>query len=325
MRLCARLVLASAMLIVGLLPVSPASPASPASGAPAPTSRDDRGTTVLHRVVWDQYEKRGTHLWSANPDGTDARKIYERPKGFVLDITLNRQGTEAAVSPTVLSAARTALVVVDVMGEAPSRNVIARHPEIYFVGGIGWSPNGRRLVFEGAVEVRPGDLEQFLFTVRRDGTGLRRVLALGRITEDSAGVIDNSLTWSPEGIFHYDEKGLHLLRHGRDRLVLGNVHRQAVSGDGNWLFLGRTHGQDRSVWRMHPDGTGLERLFDLGSPGSGFALSWQPSYDGSRLLSLLEPVPPDYEERVVVHDATQAPSALDQTLPFNGVSAITWN
>ena len=325
MRRCVGLVMAGALLAVGLLP------APSASGVPAPPGHRD--TTVLHRVVWDQYEKRGTHLWSANPDGSDARKIYERPKGFVVDITLNRQGTEAAVAPLVLSAARMPLVVVDVMGQASPRNVLADHPEIYFVGGIGWSPNGRRLVFQGAVEVRPGDLEQFLFTVGRDGAGLRRILALGRITDNSATEIDNSLTWTAEGIFHYDRRGLSRWRHGHDRLVLGHVRRQAVSGDGSWLFLERSRGQDLAVWRMHPDGTGLERLYALNAPGYGYesapdenyTYSWQPSYDGSRMLSWLDGVAPTYQPRVVEHDATRAPLATDPTLPFSDVGAITWN
>lgn len=315
------------LIVVGLLSAWLGLPTQ-AFAVPAPSAnrRDTAAEpTVLHRVVWDQYEKRGTHLWSANPDGSDRRRIYTRPKGFVEEITLNRQGTVAAVSPLTLSADRAALVLVDVLGERPSRNLIEDHPKIYFVGGIGWSPSGRKLVFEGAVEKRPGDLQAYLFTIRRDGTGLRSALALGRITDDNAVELDNALVWTSEGIFHYDQEGLHRLRHGRDRVVLTGVTRQAVSGDGTWLFMERPRGQSSVLWRMHPGGSGLEKLYRMNTPGSGYTFAWQPSYDGSRMLSMLEGVAPTYEYRLIAHDATHAPLSTDSVLPFTGVAANTWN
>ena len=326
MRLCAGLVLAGAVLAVGPLP------APPASGVPAPP-RVDRDTTVLHRVVWDQHERRGTHLWSANPDGTDARKIYERHTGFVTGITLNRQGTEAAVAPTVLSADHAALVVVDVLGAATPVNLLEDHPEIYSVGAIGWSPSGRKLAFEGAVRSGPRDLATYLFTVRRDGGGLRRVSALGHIADPSEIGLHYSLAWTASGIFRYDGVGLHVLRHGRDSLVLRGAIRLAISGDGEWLFVERRRGQRYALWRMHPDGSALERLYALNAPGYGYVSApdegytyyWQPSYDGSLMLSQLDGVAPTFEARVIAHDATRAPAAADVVLPFTTIGAITWN
>jgi len=299
--------------------------AAPAASAVPPSGARRSEPTVLHRVVWDQYEKRGTHLWSANPDGTDRRRIYTRSKGFVLEVTLNRQGTEAALAPLVMSAERAALIVVDVLGERPSANLIEDHPEIYFVGAIGWSPSGRKVVFEGAVEEGPGDLRSYLFTVRGDGTGLRRVLALGRITDDDVTELDNALAWTREGIFHYAQDGLHRFRHGEDPVVLTGVSRQAISGDGRWLFVERLRRQRSALWRMHPDGSGMEKLYASNAPGSAYVWSWQPSYDGERTLSVINDVDPPNSYRPVVHDATHAPLATDPLLPFTGVGAITWN
>ena len=62
--------LAAAFLLVTAAP-APAVAARPAHPRPE----------VLHRVVSDQYEKKGTHLWSADPDGSDARRVYVRPQG----------------------------------------------------------------------------------------------------------------------------------------------------------------------------------------------------------------------------------------------------
>ena len=300
----------------------------PATPAPAVTPRPDTPRAeVLHRVVWDQYETKGTHLWSANPDGSDARKIYVRPVGFVEDVTLNRQGTEAAVAPVALRATRAALVVVDVMGGSRPQNLLADHPEIYFVGGIGWSPSGHKLVFEGSIDHGSAGLHEYLFTVRRDGTRLRRIAALGRITEVDPGVISNALAWTRSGVLYRDRAGLQLLSHGKTRTLVPGRFRQQITGDGTWLYLERLRNGRQEFWRLHPDGSGVELLYRMGEPGDGhpYVYDWAPSYDGSQMLSYLDTGGYASEYHVVTHDATRAPSSTDPTLPFSGIGAITWN
>jgi len=305
--------------------------AVPAVSAAAPPPGGERGgPNVLHRVVWDQYQKRGTHLWSANPDGSDARKIYTRARGFVAQISLNRQGSEAAVAPVVLSGTRAALVVVDVLGRSAPRNLLVDHPEIYAVGGIGWSPNGRRLVFEGAVGEPSHGLTAHLFTVPRDGGAVQELCSLGPIEDRSAIGLHTSLAWTPAGIFHYDQHGLHRFRAGRDPVVLRAVIGEAVSGDGQWLYIERRHGPEYAMWRMYPDGSRLARLYALNYPGFGYVSApdegytyyWHPSYDGAQMLSQLDGTD---GALVLVHEATRGPLETDPVLPFSSIGSITWN
>jgi hypothetical protein len=306
----------------------------PAAPSPADTARPVAARkSVLHRVVWDQTKKKGTHLWSANPDGSDPRRIYVRRTGFVTDIALNRQGTEAAVAPAVPSAERAALIVVDVLGRFEPENLLADHPEVRAVTTIGWSPDGRALVFEGAVGRTPHDLSSYLFKIDRDGGRLRRLQPLGRIEDRAELVQDTPLAWTEAGIFHYDERGLHRFRAGNDPVVLRGVVGQAVSGDGRWLYVERRHGRRYAMWRLHPDGTEPERLYPLNYPGygyqsapeQGYTYYWQPSYDGRTMLSALDGTAPPFLPMTIAHAATQRPTSNDPVLPFSTFGAITWN
>ena len=298
---------------------------APASAAPAVAARPETSRAdVLHRVVWDQYEKKGTHLWSANPDGSDARPVYVRPLGAPYGISLNRQGTEGAVAPLVLSATRSALIRFDVMGEGESQNLIADHPEIYYVGAIGWSPNGRKLAFEGGVEVRPDVRRVLLYTVHRDGTHLRRIVSLGDPRRNET--LNEKLAWVPEGILFTDSWGLELLSHRHVERVLGGVQSLAISGDAGWLYVRRWKHGHNELWRLHPDGSGVERLFAYPDPGSGFLLDFQPSYDGSELLSWVEGTQAtNFQDTAVVHDPTRPPQPGDQVLPITHLGAVSWN
>ena len=284
-------------------------------------------------MVWDQDAKRGVHLWSANPDGSDPRRIYVRRVGFVSSISLNRRGTEAAVAPTVLSADRAALVVIDVLGGVKPQNLLVDHPEVRAVTSIGWSPNGRALVFEGTVGRASGHLTGYLFKIDRDGGRLRRLEPLGPIDDPVELVQDTPLAWTTSGIYHYDEEGLHRFRAGRDPVVLRGVVGQAVTGDGQWLYVERRHGRKYAMWRLHPDGTGLDRLYplnypgygDASAPGQGYTYYWQPSYDGATMLSQLDGVTSPYLPMVVAHPATRSPEVGDSVLPVSTFGAVSWN
>lgn len=311
-------------LLVAAALLAPLAPASAVRPEPRPSA-----PTVLHRVVWDEYQRSGTHLWSANPDGSDRRRIYVRRTGFVNNITLNRAGTQVAVAPVVLSADRAALVVVDVLGRSRPRDLLADHPEVRAVGGVGWSPDGRHVVFEGAIG-DPDDLEAALFTVRRDGGSLRRVASIGPIGDVADIVLHTSLAWTPAGIFYYDDSGLHRFRAGESPVVLRGVVGEAISGDGSWLYVERRHGGEYAMWRMHPDGSGLERLYPFNYPGygyesapdEGYTYYSQPSYDGTQMLAQLDG---PAGALVLAHQATRAPLATDPALPFSSIGAISWN
>ena len=81
-----------------------------------------------------------------------------------------------------------------------------------------------------------------------------------------------------------------------------------------------------ALWRLHPDGTGVEKLFRYPEPGSGLLPDLQPSYDGAQLLSWVEGTEAsNYRDHAVAHDPTGPPQPGDQALPFSGLGAISWN
>jgi Tol biopolymer transport system component len=140
-------------------------------------------------------------------------------------------------------------------------------------GGPGWSPDGTRLVFERRNDDRflgPGLIEHAIFTVRLDGTGLRRLTPWGL---DAA-----QPDWSPDGhwiLFHSHENGdrqdnaflvhpngtdLHRVTHtftggestwggssfSPDGTMITTAHKPGVGKPGN-----------PDIWVMNLDGSGL--------------------------------------------------------------------
>lgn len=309
---------------------------APATAPPVQAARPDRADgEVLHRVVWDEGRRNGTHLWSAEPDGSDPRPVYEHPTRFLRNVALSRQGSEAAIATIAPGGRRGAsLVVVDVLGQAPPTDLLAQHPEVQMVSAVGWAPSGDALAFVGAVRRGPKPFASGLFRIDRDGGGLRRLQPLGPVRHLGELDLGSNLAWTARGVFHLDQQGvLHRFRAGKDRVALRGVTRLAVSGDGAWLFLERRRARRYAMWRMHPDGTGLERLYALNRPGygyesapdQGYTYVFQPSYDGSTMLSQLDAVPPATWSTAVTHPATRAPSPADAVLPFDTLGAITWN
>lgn len=174
--------------------------AMPARGAASPSGQDAndaaipwRGTDadVVHRVVWDQWRRgrKGIHLRSALLDGTDRRPVYDSRRGWTLELSLDRSGQRVAFAPCCRSELPTMVVAPVLGGEAfePLKN----HPRIYAVGGIGWSPDGRRIAFEGWHGKAP-DHHKSIWTIRPDGSGLRNVLDRPRGRFDASP----SLAWT---------------------------------------------------------------------------------------------------------------------------------
>jgi Tol biopolymer transport system component len=129
-----------------------------------------------------------------------------------------------------------------------------------------WSPDGRRLAFDGRFYETLSDFG----VMNADGSGVRRV------TRGPAR--DVMAAWSPDGHWlafsRYRSEGakpdVWLGRpNGRDahRLVRGGT--PAWSPDGRWIAFDAPGG----VFAVHPDGSG-RRLLVAGSVGS---LKWSPS------------------------------------------------
>ena len=110
------------------------SPSSPSSADEQPeTARAE--SVVLHRVVWDEWQRgrQGFHLRSARVDGSDKRRVYDSPTGLTLDLTMDPRGRWVAFSPCCRKEFPT-LVVARVRGGTVLQP-LADHSKIYFVLG----------------------------------------------------------------------------------------------------------------------------------------------------------------------------------------------
>ena len=310
-----------------MLPLGIPAP-SQATGAerkPDEISRGER-SEVLHRVVWDASRRQGPKIKivSAELDGSDRKVLYRRNRGFVLDLTLNREGTRVAMAP-FRPRGRALLVVADVRS-GEHTDVLADARRFELIGGIGWSPNGRRLVFEGGVQETSGYAE-YLWTIKQDGTDLKRLNKL-QWDVDSGEGFSNAVAWRKRGIYHLNDRGLVVLRDGKDRLLVRNARRLYISGNGRWLFVHRGTGMG-SYRRLRPSGEGLKRIVSKISPNPrmGYMMPIVPDYSGRRLLTRADgPRGGGISPSTFVHPATRAPRPSDPQLQFtDSAYVVTWN
>jgi hypothetical protein len=157
-----------------------------------------------------------------------------------------------------------------------------------------WSPDHRRIAF---VRARPGRREAALFTIRRDGGGLRRLTPGRRVDVQPA--------WSPEGtviayasspvaggsfdLYTVDVRG------GRARLLVGGPADEVApswSADGSRLRFVRI--TDGAAWLMEArrDGRGVRRL------GRAREDDWRPrTADSSTPRAGPRELLPDFDQR----------------------------
>ncbi len=300
---------------------SVASPGAPGRGAPA---------AVVHRVVWDQFlpGRNGVHLWSANVDGSDASPIYTSHRGFITELTLDRRGRRVAFAPCCRD--RLPRLVVAPVAGGPAQRPLAHHRQFDRVGGIGWSPHGSRLVFEGFTD-RHDRLAAALWTVRPDGSGLHRMLRLpSPRTGDSH--LNEALAWTRDGIVYAEGGALRVAQHGRSRvLIRGGVYAARISGDGRHIVTERF---DRttlraSIWSGDADGTHQHRLW-LGPRSTtshraryGYPV---PDFHGRHLLATRQSDPSDPSADGVVPWRVGASPDRAHVLDFLADSfAYGWN
>jgi hypothetical protein len=257
-------------------------------------ARADSDTT-LHRVVWDEYRRgrNGIHLRSARVDGTDVRAVYDSPSGFTLNPTLDGEGRRVAFG-TCCRDSFPQLVVVSARG-GKAREPLSRQQELFAVGGIGWSPNGKRLAFEG---YSGSGEDQFkgIWTVRPSGRDLDLVMRLPVLDQNGQPVINDALGWTSEGILYSDGTDLRSARNGRSQLILRNVNSVRLSGNQRRIVVRRdaTSRRPPSVWVSRTDGTRLKRMLVQRPIEGGFPFykNVTPNYDGSQMLSWRSEVPP---------------------------------
>lgn len=285
---------------------------------------DHRQPTVRHRVVWADGERAepGIHIRSMERDGTDVRSAYDWPHGFTLELSLDPAGRRVAFAPCCRSALPL-LVVAPVRGGKALEPLKKKPSRFDFIGADAWSPNGKRIVFEG-VSGPAGARVPTIWTVRPNGKGLRRVLVLPPLAPDGGG-FGTSLAWTADGILYTDGTDLRVARSGGSELVMRNVTAVDISGDGSRLVLDRVEADERSVWMSDPDGTHRRKLLVQDGPEDGTAYhSITPSYDASELLATRRG--PDYEETLVTWRVSDGPgSATVLELPDLYTLATTWN
>ena len=155
-----------------------------------------------------------------------------------------------------------------------------------------WAPDGRSLTF---TRMPPGAdwLHAWVWTMRRDGTGLRRVARgqLARWSPDGANLILDAPTERSDGdLFVVGADG------GKPRLLLASPELDQPAGwspDGKKILFTRfndSSGRDTDVYVMNADGTGVRRL------GPGLAGGWSP--DGTKIVFA-----ESYPGRILVMDA----------------------
>jgi hypothetical protein len=278
---------------------------------------------VLHRVVWATASRDdpGIHLRSMDRDGSDVRASYDWPHGFTLELALDPTGRRVAFSPCCRSALPL-LVVAPVLG-GKAREPLEKDPARYdVVDGVAWSPNGKRLVFEG-ISGPAGARVVSIWTVRLNGKGLRKVLSLPIDPNGPAATL--SLAWTEHGILFSDRGSLWLVRSGEASLLMRRVGEFRLSGDGSRLVMLRWKGEQGSVWMSDADGTQRRKLFDQGDPDDGVEyFDITPSYDATQLLATRRG--PSFAEALVTWEVNAGPtSATVLELPDQYTMATTWN
>ncbi|QIG44089.1 hypothetical protein G5V58_16075 [Nocardioides anomalus] len=288
----------SALLVVFAALLLPATPA--------------RAAHDEHRVVWDGAGHHGIVLRSALADGSGEVLLHRQPRGFSMGVALDAGGRRVALATAEPRRRPPRVLVLATTGTGRAHDVLAGDDPFYAVGAVGWSPNGERLVLE-AFRTHGGRNDRELWTVGRDGTGLRRLRTVGEVTDDGFLPVGSGVPWTRRGVFYAAADGLHRFARGRDHAVLRGVRSVVSSGDGRWLFVERYGPGPRALWRLHPDGTGLEELFTLDQPDGSYLGSSRPSRDGTELLTQ---VLTEGQVRVVRHPVERAPLPSDPSLGF---------
>lgn len=155
----------------------------------------------------------------------------------------------------------------------------------------GYSPDGSKILFIRPVKaVARQDASQDLLVVNTDGTGVVRVNPPGTTTGwDEA-------SWSPDGsqVAFVGSRGSFL---GAPRAVFvvdadganprrittwGDIDGAEWSPDGGWIAFSRAHPDDRDLFLVRPDGTGLTQITTGADGLSSSGPVWSP--DGTRVL-----------------------------------------
>jgi Tol biopolymer transport system component len=164
------------------------------------------------------------------------------------------------------------------LSPAPDRDDVRRTPaQAFFQVEPAWSPDGTKIAFASRRDGR-----SHVYVMSADGSGTKQ------ITSGKHG--DTAPAWSPDGkwiAFARDGRLYVMSPEGKElRRVTttsgGEEREPAWAPDGKWIaFVRRQPGfTTREIWRVRPNGAGLQRLTRLDAASYGPA--W--SSDGKRIV-----------------------------------------
>jgi hypothetical protein len=172
----------------------------------------------------------------------------------------------ASLDPAVASVDRDGVVTARAEGTARIAAVFGGAGAIATITVQGGG--GARIVFMGS---GPGSWYTDIFSIRPDGTGVRR------LTDDEH--VDHSPALSPDGrriayvserdlrrqifLMNADGTGVRRLTHALSSHD-GHDYDPAWSHDGRWIAFISTREGDPQLYRVRPDGTGLTRVLATG-------------------------------------------------------------
>lgn len=311
--------LALALGALGLL-VGSAAPSSPpmVEAASSVTTAPDPDAGRL--VVWNA-ARRGIDIRSKYLGQSSwVPTLYRKARGTVDNLTLSRDGASVAFGVAGRGLGRGQLVVAATNGNGV-RDILRGRQDIVGVGVLGWSPDGRRLAFEGFVDERSAGSFRpaYLFTVNADGTGLRRHHQLddGR----NNGAVFGEIGWTRRGFVYPDDYRILLLRRdGRVERVLVNgsgVGGARLSGDGRWVFYSRASYPDPArLYRIRPNGQDRQPVARGDDERLGALLGAVPDRTGDRVL--------DFDGTKVVSFSARPPREVAEVPISPTASVFDW-
>jgi Tol biopolymer transport system component len=145
-------------------------------------------------LVFDRFTPNGccANIWTVHPDGTGLRRVTHFTSGNpAAEPEFSPDGQQIAFTQTLGGANLNAIFVMRANGsdirQVTPLQMDAAHPK--------WSPDGRRIIFNNDFHTLPNGLNVGdIFTIRPDGTGLKRLTDVIPL-----GEADYRPDYSPDG------------------------------------------------------------------------------------------------------------------------------